>query len=1214
MNCQMKRLDYSLKIILLGAATVWVPRVLGSPIVDHGQKYGDGVPANQHLFAVSQESPSAKSENTNDGSSQIHVGSTGIDLPDGGVIWVSEDPMFGHPELSVSAPTLVGYDGHSFTQPVDFYVRSNYAAFVKRYEILIFEQSDVDLVTPIKVIPVTVDNISHTQWDGQRSSANRANLGDQFRYIIRAIDQDGNQDETKPKTLQLVKPEEIDRSNDYRRRSLEQSLGRALSAEDAISKNLINDLFTNNGLLKQTIPLYGSRVRIQGRNISGGRLMINHQDYPVDIHNKFVAEYLLPIGQHTFQVDLSPQQNQQLANEINLNQSDLHYQLDVDVSGHYFFGMGLVDLTLSKSLSSRSVEMKNPEKKESDLTKEGRFAFYTKAKFRGKYLLTAQADSHEKELKNIFRNWSQSRAVDVFRSLDPDYYYPTYGDDSFIHRDIDTQGNFYLRLDWDKNQALWGNFNTGFTGTEYSQYVRSLYGAAFHWQTRSSTKLGDAKTQLKVFGSQPNSVSGHDVFLGTGGSLYYLHSTGVINGSDQVILEVWDRQTQRIQNRINLVRGIDYDIDQIQGRIILTRPLMQISRENYPRLTRDTPLEGFEHRIVVDYEYVPTFFETHKLTTGIRAKQWLGNHVAIGGTYVREGRESNKNYTLKGADLTLQLGKGSYLRLEESQTDSLATTTYYSQNGGFDFSKINPRSNQRGRAQMVEARANLYELGWTQSQWILEGWYHRLDDAFSTHYYTPGRRLNQVGVNFSGNINSSVAIFGQASRLVRGDDRLIQGQISSQWTINDSNTLSAELRRIQEEQRTARSIGLLAGLRYDKRINPSWDIYGSGQLTLSDDHGRYPKNNAATLGTQYFFGNYSSIGGEYTHGSRGDAQVVSADYKVSSGHDFYGRFQTMQRSVADQQSFTDPIENGWTLGQRWRLSNQVNIFNESQYLKPDFQNYSGLAHTFGLDFYPQIGWVTGLTLQKGDLTGSTGGYVHRRAASVSLGRSSPRTDYYSRVEWRRDRGSEQRKQWVTTNRLQHRLNDSWRVAGRINYSYTTDQLNSKANARFLENNIGFSWRPWNSSDWGMFFRYTYLYDIGPVVQSGNYNYNQKTQVFSWEGVHRWSAPWESAVKLAHRLGQVRYTRQTGRWLDSNANFVAAQMRYELIYRWHILGEYRYLRVKKSGSRRGWLVGVDRDLSDHLRLGVGYNFTHFSDDLSDYDFNKKGVFVNILGSY
>ena len=41
-------------------------------------------------------------------------------------------------------------------------------------------------------------------------------------------------------------------------------------------------------------------------------------------------------------------------------------------------------------------------------------------------------------------------------------------------------------------------------------------------------------------------------------------------------------------------------------RIILTRPLATVTRENVRTLTRDTPLDGYSQVLLVDYEYVPT--------------------------------------------------------------------------------------------------------------------------------------------------------------------------------------------------------------------------------------------------------------------------------------------------------------------------------------------------------------------------------------------------------------------------------------------------------------------------------------------------------------------------------------------------------------------------------------------------------------------------------
>ena len=48
-------------------------------------------------------------------------------------------------------------------------------------------------------------------------------------------------------------------------------------------------------------------------------------------------------------------------------------------------------------------------------------------------------------------------------------------------------------------------------------------------------------------------------------------------------------------------------------------------------------------------------------------------------------------------------------------------------------------------------------------------------------------------------------------------------------------------------------------------------------------------------------------------------------------------------------------------------------------------------------------------------------------------------------------------------------------------------------------------------------------------------------------------------------------------------------------------------------RTGALVTIYRYLGDHLKLGVGYNFVDFSDDLTDLDYDQRGVFMNIVGA-
>ncbi|MCD9033715.1 hypothetical protein LDO32_18545 [Luteimonas sp. Y-2-2-4F] len=1129
-------------------------------------------------------------------------GGFSVQLPGGGVVWATEDPSLGAPELTVSAPTMVAFDAGRIVDPVKFFVRSNYVAFVDRYELTLYRGNDGDLIDPVARVALPVEAVSQSEWDGALPAGLRLRAGDELVYVLRAYDAAGNFDETAARKLQLVRPDEAERGTQRLREGVERSLGTSLGAEQAQNQALIDDVFAENGLRQQNIPIYGSRVRVQGRNLPEGYgLSINGERYPVDLERKFVAEYLMPIGRHRFEVELDGPEGSR----------PLRRALDVDVSGRYFFGVGLADVTVYENKASgpgRSLALAG---REDDILSDGRLAFYLKAKTQGKYLITAQADTQNRPLEDLFDGFTSADPQDVFRRLDPDLYYPTYGDDSSTWRDVDTMGRFYLRAEWDKNEALWGNFDTGLTGTEYGQYVRSLYGAAFNWRSRGANAWGDPATQVRAFASEAQTAPGHSEFIGTGGSLYYLRHTDVLPGSDQVVLEVRDRTTGRVEQRVELLRGADYEIDELQGRILLTRALAQITRQNMPTLTRDTPLDGFEQRLIVDYEWVPNDFDADEVAAGVRGKHWFGDHLGVGLTWVDENR-AGEDYSLMSADVTLQAGKGTYLKLEHSRTEATSAPVFFSDNGGLSFTRLNPAGPREGEATAVEARANFQELGWTAQPWSAGAWWRQVDAGYSISRFDTGADIEEYGAEVLGQFTPNVGVYARYSRAERDADALTQAQANAEWRIGDFDALAFELRRVEEQRGSLDAAGLLGALRYTRRFGTALDLYGTAQLTLDDDGGRYEDNDAFTLGGRYNFANLSTVGAELTTGDRGDAARVDAEYRLSPQHSFYGAY-TYSTDRSDYDPLFNPnAQNGWTLGQRWRLSNQVNLFNESQFLKS--RRESGLAHTYGMDFYPAYGWNLGFTLSDGELTNSAGGQVDRRAISLSGGRTSGDTSWQSKLEWREDSGAERVTQWVSTHRLTHKLNESWRLAARFNYADTQDDLNPAAGAKFIEGNFGFAYRPWNSARWGLFGRYTYLYDLATLGQVGGAEYDQKTQVLSFEGVYRLDHHWEFAGKLARREGDVRFGRGTGAWFDSATTFAAGQVRYELVQRWHAMAEYRWLDVKDGGTRQGWMAGVDRDIGRNFRIGAGYNFTDFSDDLTDFDYDHKGWFVNFVGSY
>ncbi len=1122
-------------------------------------------------------------------------------LPGGGIVWVTEDPALGQPELSVSGPAEVAFENGRLARPVPFYLRSNYPAFVQRFELTVYRASDTAYTEPLAVLPMPVAAVGRVEWSGVPTARFPLRTGDELVYVLRAYGANGAVDETLPRSLRLARPEDVDRRDTQARDTAERSLGAALSLQQAQAQRLVDNVFTSNDLRQQNIPIYGSRIRIQGRDLpEGASLQINGQSYPTDLERKFVAEFLSPVGLHRFDVTVQAP-----------GRAALQQVLEVDVTGQYRFGVGIADLTVFQNRATGPGRELALNGREASVLANGRLAFYGKAKVDGTYLVTGQVDTQERPLRNLLSGFWRADPQDIFRRLDPDLYYPTYGDDSTTVRDVDTQGRLYLRVDWDKNQALWGNYQTGFTGTAYGRYIRSLYGAAVKWRSTGTNPWGEATTQLRAFASEAQTAPGHSEFLGTGGSLYYLRHTDILPGSEVVVVEQRNRSTGRVETRRTLLRGTDYEISALQGRIILLRPLLQVVDDGLQGITRDTPLAGLEQFLLVDYEWIPTGFDSGNLSAGVRGKQWLGDHVAVGATYVDENR-AGADYTLKGVDVTLQAGRGTTLRLERSSSRATGAPVFISSNGGLSFALRNPDGGPRsGDATLVEGQASLQELGWTDRNWTLGAWRRRVDAGFSASNEDYGVAREETGVEVRGQVSDTLEVLAQHSRATRGPEQLDQTRLTAQWRPTDDDTVTAEVRRITQQRLGGTTEGTLGALKYTRRVTPQLEIYGIAQKTLNDDNGGYPDNDALTLGTRYRFANQSLLGAELTHGDRGDAAQVTGEYRLNAEHTVYGTL-THSTDTSDYDAlFNSRLQSGWTLGQRWRISERSNLYNESQFLKE--REGQGLVHTFGMDFYPAQGWSTGFSLQKGDLEAGAG-TVHRRAVSLSTGHVSPGTEWSSKLEWREDTGAERRQQWVTTNRVNHRIDEDWRVSARFNYSRTRDQVNAAAGARFTEAGAGFAWRPHDDARYALLGRYTYLYDLLSLGQVGNTDYDQRSHIVSVEGIYRHDHQWEFAAKLAGREGSARAGRGTGAWFDSSTRFAAVQARYTLPAQWHALAEYRWLGVKDGGTRQGWLAGVDRDITKNLRIGVGYNFTDFSDDLTRFGYRYRGWYINLVGSY
>ena len=237
--------------------------------------------------------------------------------------------------------------------------------------------------------------------------------------------------------------------------------------------------------------------------------------------------------------------------------------------------------------------------------KRAAWPFMSCSRLNDRWTVTATADTGEASIDNLISNLDDKNLDQLLRRLDPDRFYPTYGDNSVIEQDAPTSGRFYARIERDDDYALWGNYQTNFNDTEFARVNRTLYGAKLHWDENAFTTLGDARTEVTAFIAEGGTRQARDELRGTGGSVYYLRRGDISIGSELLTVETRDSVSGLVIESRRLVYGTDYDLDFIQGRVILTRPLGSTGDDG--RLFRDGSQSGNAQVLVANYEFTPVF-------------------------------------------------------------------------------------------------------------------------------------------------------------------------------------------------------------------------------------------------------------------------------------------------------------------------------------------------------------------------------------------------------------------------------------------------------------------------------------------------------------------------------------------------------------------------------------------------------------------------------
>lgn len=895
----------------------------------------------------------------------------------------------------------------------------------------------------------------------------------------------------------------------------------------------------------------------------------------------------------------------------------------MSIPNRYDFLIGLADITVGQNRISGNQDILNPNTiYRENFFKTGRLAFY----YRGlvdKYRITAHADTYEQELENMFKDFTRRDPSYYYRKLEYDPIEFNYGDDSVLYSDVDTQGKMYLRVDWDKSTALWGNYNTGFTGTKYGEYNRTLYGGRAEFNTLENNKFGESKHHLSLFGANPDSVYAHDELLGTGGSFYYMSYRDVVVGSGKLSVQVKDPTTGRVLGRVELQEGTDYSINETQGLIRLTRPLSIIVPERVGKdIISEQPLSGYLNFLVVDYEYYSRKIDADSNIGGIRGKSWIYDNMALGGTVV-DTNSGEHQYTLTAGDLTLKKSEGTFLRGEIAQSKGDAVyENSISINGGLDFfdREIGYDRGKKGDAYLVEGSLALMDISDRfTSRDVITVWYDRKNRGFSSASDRASLKRENYGVTGEYQITDRMFLTVEHENYKENDINTTteteQTTAGAEYVLSEKVTLGGEILHTEALGKLLDDSGInreadngkatIVGAKAEYKITPGKKVYTKGQITADKSDG-YETNNSVSVGTAMSVTEKLRLDGELTTGTRGNGADIGVAYAVNDKHELYSKY-----SVLNDNEGNDGV---FTLGQSAMMTDRTRIYHENQFLR----GYGGKGFTggYGVDYQKNKHLWLGALYQGGELNVDRGTI---KKDSMTLEAKFEKRGFNMRntLEYSRTRGEGDESDvdsWGIANRFKKVIDEEYTLFGIGNFLDGKNKSTGEREARNVELGLGTAYRPiWNDR-LNFIGKYSYIYDLGSLGQL-NSNFGEKAHVLSLNTIYEINEKWDVGFKYAYRQEKIRVDRDSGPWFASSLDLFAVRLNYEIIHKWDLFGEYHWLRdITDDQIKHGAMVGVYRELNENLQLGVGYNFTQFDDDLTRLDYKSKGWFINLIGKF
>jgi uncharacterized repeat protein (TIGR01451 family) len=972
---------------------------------------------------------------------------------------------------------------------------------------------------------------------------------------------------------------------------------------------------------KSSIPLIAKpTVRIQGKTKPGYTVTINSHETPVETDGRFQTEFYVTPGEKEYLVEAKSPDGVVTS-----------YHKTVKVKDSMFFMVALGEQQLGYNFNKGDIESAGEEGAyKSDFYEDGRMSYYLKGKLKGKYLVQSHYDTDDK--RSAF-----------FRNLDQDDYYPIYGDGSTRNYEAtNTRQRFYILIEKDRSFLKWGSFQTEFNETELSTYNRTFSGLKGAYEDTKTTVYGDPKKAVKFFYAKASHEADHNELAATGGTLYYLRNRNVIEGSEKIRVEIRDKLQDITVDSYDLQEGKDYEIDYNEGRIMLSRPLSSMAASD--TLISSNILDGSPVFLVIDYEFDAGPSNIEDTNRGIRAYTHMGDHFRIGATGVQEKRHlgHGRDYDLRGIDAQFKAGRNTKITAEYAEAKQQQTGQSVSYDGGLSFADLSslrgPDTEPRENAYLIKGQTKplkkLDVSGYLQGvepgfsvdhlrsqegykKYGLATQYHITDSFYAKYRFDASNVVAQL-LPLDEEPNLQVPFENRQNHIgqLGYDDGRYLGEVEY---IEQRTDFPANPRNLNEtllsEFPFDRGVAVKAGYRVTDSIMP----YGKFQMQMKGD-------NLYQLGggVRYEVTNQIFAYLEEMFGNAGDATYFGLEKQHNSRSRSYANIRMRDRGIGEKTLSS-------AIGSSYSLSEKSRVFSEREY--STHQSVDGFADILGISGEMHDHWDYEARYERRHLDNSS-----TRLLDISAANALARTNTFNTVsgalayadgkklrartylEVRRDQDAPKLWQWVTRNSVEYHINEDLSYLGKVDFgkSRFTDPGDDVAD--FMELSTGFAYRPVDFDRFNMLSRYTYVRNFADDVQftTGSFSAAETDETAHIIAV-------DMAYDLHRLLGVVEKIAYKRSMLDTPYsaesvlhNFLwAHRFNFHVTRKWDVAAEYRMLWQFDAAQtlKHGPLLEIDREFYEYVRMGVGYNFTDFEDDLRKSNgFTSHGPFVRMTGKF